>query len=288
MKRLTCLTIATCLVALGATTAQAWITEDGEKLVLPRLSSAPEIDGKADDLWDQLEWIQLSDQETNNQPTSDAADHSARMKAGYSGPNIFILVDVTDEEDDVSGNSPFYRDSVEIFIDLLDKREPIAPEKWATQGGPAQFRGVWYDDKAKADLHFSADSPVPVEETEAVYAVTDPADGKTLYEFQLKASPDFSDQIRTRVREGTDSFGLVVSVNDADGGDRVAQYFWAGGKSLEPGKYNAPLKWRGPVTPWRRSDWPEDFDGDGSSIYAEAGFRPSAPKPPQAEGSAGE
>ena len=286
MKPLTCLATAVCLVAFCATTAHAWITEDGEKLVVSKLSTAPEVDGKVDDVWDASKWIQLSDQETRNPPTDDVTNHSARMKVGYFGSSIFILVDVTDQQNDVSAYQPFFCDSVEVFIDLMDKRETIAPEKWAAQGGPAQFRAKWYDDKANADMHFSAESPVAVAETEAAYAVANPVEGKVVYELELKVAQDVLAQGRERVAQGTDSFGLIVAVNDGDDGDRVTQYFWAGGKQLEPGKYNAPLKWRGPVTPWQRSDWPADLNGDGGSIYAEAGFRPAAPKRPQAEGSA--
>ena len=144
--------------------------------------------------------------------------------------------------------------------------------EWATQGGPTQFRGLWYEDKAFADFHYSADSPVPVREDEGRYAVSDPSEGRTLYEFELKVPEKVRQEARARIKQGKGAFGLVVSVNDADDGDRVAQYFWAGGASLEPGKYNEAVKWRGPVTPWRRSNFPESFGGDDGSIYAEAHF----------------
>ncbi|NIA14772.1 MAG: hypothetical protein GWP08_11910 [Nitrospiraceae bacterium] len=285
MGKLGVWTVVLSVCALVCGNAPAWITPDAEGLVIVKLASAPVVDGQADAVWKPLPWVQLSDQESNNQPGSDAKDHSARMKVGYTNQGIFFLVDVTDEEDDVSGSQPFHRDSVEIFIDLLDKREAASPSKWGTQGGPSQFRGQWYSDKAKADLHYSAEQAVPVAEDEAVYAVSDPSDGKTLYEFELKAPEEVRQQLRERIKQDKGAFGLVVAVNDADGGDRVAQFFWAGGSSLEPGKYNPPVKWRGPITPWQRSDFPASFGGDDGSIYAEAAFQRGAGRVPEATGS---
>ena len=205
------------------------------------------------------------------------------MKVGYSCSSIFFLVVVTDDKNDVSGYQPFFKDSVEIFIDMLDKREAVSPENWVLQGGPAQFRAQWYKDKADADLHYSAESPVPVGDEEGAYAVTNPAEGKTLYEIELKVAEKVREEGRARVQSGEGSFGLVVSVNDAEDGDRVTQYFWAGGKSLEPGKYNEALRWRRPVLPWNRSDAPETYGGDGSSIYGEAVFKPAKKKPEGSE-----
>ena len=37
-----------------------------------------------------------------------------------------------------TAGQPFHCDSVEIFVDMLDKREDMSPAKWATQGGPSR------------------------------------------------------------------------------------------------------------------------------------------------------
>ena len=168
--------------------------------------TAPMIDGKAD-----ASWADAPQYDLNNSfygaPSSDA-DLSASFKALYDEDNLYVLVDVTDDDLRNDSDEFWLDDSVEVFIDADNSRSDS------------------YDDN-DYQYHFGWDAVSPalgeahhgnMRGVEAAFARTD-----TGYRAEIKLPWS---TLGTKPAAGI-SIGFDVQVNDDDnGGERDSKIAW--------------------------------------------------------------
>ncbi len=229
-----------------------------EKLTIPELPAAPVLDGTASDVaWEGAEWLQVADDwQANPVHLPDTVeDFSARFKIGHYDDRIYLFVDVTDDEDDASNPEFWAKDAVELFFDLSrlggDMGDFAAQrDAWESTGGPVQFRFHYSGDQV--DI---ADSPY-VSDT-VNFVTNNDTPGKTLYEIELIPPADILPLLDIT------SFGFVMHIVDADGGEYRHSIAWWGGPDRPAGEYNNRPD-TGGGWPWQSADH-----------FAEAGFAPA-------------
>lgn len=240
-----------------------------EKVEIVPVPWAPTVDGIGDEaVWSLARAYRCSDNFIDSEPTDDN-DISAEFGMIYHGDCIYLLVEVKDDQDDVSAaDYPYNRDSVEVFLDLLRVTGALGDDatqaaNWESQGGPAQMR---FRCDAQ-DAQFGVTAPLTVEH--AVYATNNSVAGRTTYEIRFPVPPGVDASTLT-------SFGFGLQVNDAESGAFKWAIGWWGGPELSSGYNPKPS-----VSPmWQTADsFAEagvvtivDADGDGIPDDIEAGI----------------
>jgi hypothetical protein len=183
-----------------------------EKAAMPagaaHTTQPPAIDGQADDCWNPATSYDLAN--IAYVPPSSDGDCSASFRALWDQDNLYVLVEVTDD-DLVNDSDEFYQDdAVEIFIDA---------------------------DNAKADsygqndyqYHFGWDRSAPAmgEARHAKVAGVEYAFATTDAGYRAEIKLPWS-TLGTQPKVGA-AIGLEVHVNDDDnGGDRDSKLMWMG------------------------------------------------------------
>jgi len=109
------------------TTSQDWTLNAVDTLTLyvqgqardfdiPRVATAPVIDGKADEVWSQVSAQQLTTSIQAN-PPSTPADASGQFRVLYDAQNLYALVDINDERLINDTAESWQDDSVEFYVD---------------------------------------------------------------------------------------------------------------------------------------------------------------------------
>jgi hypothetical protein len=198
------------LVGLLQNGGNEWSNEEEQPQMpaeLAKATSKPAIDGKVDDVWAAAKSYDLK----NNlyKPVSGPADCSASFKAMYDNDNLYILVDVNDEE--LKHDSPeFYNDDcVEIFIDADNGKATSYGEKDHT------YDFVW-----------DAAAPVMGKRGQPVNDGTQFAFAKTEKGYRLEVQFPWA-TLKGKPSPGA-MFGLDIHVNDDDdGGERDSKLTWS-------------------------------------------------------------
>ncbi|MEN6427966.1 MAG: sugar-binding protein [Phycisphaerales bacterium] len=178
----------------------------GKAVCIVRTSRAPEIDGKADDLWADVESNKIAN--VAYSPASDETDFSAGFKAMYDNEAFYLLVDVADEELVNDSDEFWLDDTVEVFLDADNSKSDS------------------YEDN-DYQYNFSWDSSSPTmgetkhDKTEGVKYAFAKTDAGYRLEVRLPWSTVGADP------QTTSQIGLDVHVNDDDdGGDRDTKLMW--------------------------------------------------------------
>jgi len=169
-------------------------------------STPPAIDGRPEPCWNAVEKHHLKN--SYYQAPASKEDLSASFQALYDSDNLYILVDVTDDDLQNDSDEFWLDDAVEIFIDADNSK-----------------RGSYDDNDFQYHFGWDAASPVLGESqhgnmqgVEAAFATTD-----TGYRAEIKFPWA---TLGTRPKVGT-PIGLDVQVNDDDGGgDRDSKIAW--------------------------------------------------------------
>jgi len=168
--------------------------------------AAPTIDGKAEDVWSAAQAYDLKNSYYGN-PSSDS-DLSASFKTLYDGDNLYVLVNVSDEQLRNDSDEQWLDDGVEIFIDADNRK------------------GTENDDN-DYQYFFSWDAASPTM-GEAHYGKTggiDYALAKTETGYRVEIKFPWA-TLGTKPAPGT-NIGLDVQVNDNDdGGERDSKLAW--------------------------------------------------------------
>lgn len=156
----------------------------------------PVIDGEVDDAWNDVEEIELSVK--NGNPKA-----SAKAKLLWDDKNLYVLVNVKDENLDATSDAAHEKDSVEVFIDennhKSDSYEEDDKQYRVNYLNEATFNGS----KCKEDnIKHAAKETEDGYLVEAAYAWT-----------------DITPEVGTNI-------GLDLQINDAAGGSRIGTASW--------------------------------------------------------------
>ncbi|MBP7049415.1 MAG: hypothetical protein KBE65_00205 [Phycisphaerae bacterium] len=169
-------------------------------------SRPPEIDGKADDAWSNVESNPIAN--VAYSPASDDKDFSAGFKTLYDHQALYVLVDVADDKLVNDSDDFWLDDTVEVFLDADNSKS----------NGYEDGDYVFY---------FSWDASTPIlgetkhDRTEGVKYAFAKTDGGYRVEIKLPWST-----LGTTPGAGG-QIGLDVHVNDDDdGGDRDTKLMW--------------------------------------------------------------
>jgi endo-1,4-beta-xylanase len=97
-------------------TGQLTLLEPLSYLEIPQLP-APTVDGAVDPVW-----TQAATATTANRVEGDAAGATAQVRTLWQGNTLYALFDVTDPVADNSNSDPWNQDSVELFLDLGNRK----------------------------------------------------------------------------------------------------------------------------------------------------------------------
>ncbi len=179
----------------------------GKAVCIVRTSRAPEIDGKADDLWANVESNRIAN--VAYSPASDETDFSAGFKAIYDSQALYLLVDVTDSKLVNDSDEFWLDDTVEVFLDADNSK--------STTYGDNDYQ-----------YYFSWDSSAPSmgETKHDKTAGVRYAFAKTDAGYRLEVKLPWS-TLETDPKAAS-QIGLDVHVNDDDdGGDRDTKLMWS-------------------------------------------------------------
>ncbi len=187
-----------------------WSSEEEQPqmpAVLARAAAKPAIDGKTDDVWAAAKSYDLKN--SLYKPATGPADCSASFRAMYDNDNLYILVDVNDDE--LKHDSPefYFDDGVEVFIDADNSK--------ATSHG---------DNDHTYDFVWDAATPVMGKRGEAVNDGTQFAFAKTDKGYRLEVLFPWATLKGKPLPGGM--YGLDIHVNDDDdGGERDTKLTWS-------------------------------------------------------------
>ncbi|UCD53568.1 MAG: tetratricopeptide repeat protein [Phycisphaerales bacterium] len=168
--------------------------------------TAPTIDGKADDPWAAAHTYDLRNS-YYDAPASEA-DCSASFRALYDEDNLYVLVDVTDDDLQNDSEEFWLDDAVEIFIDADNSK-----------------RGSYDDNDFQYHFGWDASSPALGESQHGNMAGVEAAFARTDAGYRAEIRLPWS-TLGTKPMAGT-PIGLDVQVNDDDGGgERDSKVAW--------------------------------------------------------------
>ncbi len=169
---------------------------------------SPVIDGTAEDIWSAAPKYKLEN--VIYSPISSDEDFSAYYKVMYDQGNLYLLVDVTDDELNNDSMEFYYDDNIEVFIDADNSKESEYGDNdytydfnWDRTSPNMEERGQLYQ---KDDIE---------------YALVTSDDG-----YRLEIKFPWS-TLGTKPFPGA-KIGLDVHVNDDDdGGERDTKLMWS-------------------------------------------------------------
>ncbi len=207
---------------LGQAKAEAggWGRKPVAAANIKEASQAPVIDATAEDLWSTAKKYKLEN--VIYSPISSNEDFSAYYKVMWDKDNLYMLVDVTDDElTNDSGPEQWYLDDcIEVFIDADNSKS---------------------DDFDENDYqyHFDWDQSNPAMDEEEHGKTEDVDFAMVTTEKGYRTEIKFPwSTLGTKPFAGA-SIGLEVHVNDDDGGDRT-KLAWKGTKDVA---YGDPQTW---------------------------------------------
>jgi len=191
---------------------KAWSSESKRSTVTAEITQTtdkPAIDGKVDDLWAKAKAKGYELKNSYYEPASSPEDCSASFKTLWDKENLYLLVEVKDEDLRNDSDEFWQDDSVEVFIDADNSKSDS------------------YDND-DYQYHFDWDATSPAmgedkhQKTEGVkYAFS-----KTDKGYNVEISFPWT-TLGAKPAAGT-SIGLDVQVNDDDGGgDRDSKIAWS-------------------------------------------------------------
>ncbi len=178
--------------------------------------AAPTIDGEVDDVWAQANVVTTETQIEGSAESAATAD--IRTLWSGDGSTLYVLADVTDDQVDVSGDSPWIQDSVEIFLDAGNYRN-----------GPYR-----YDD---TQTRINAENAVSFGTGDETFQRNRLASATTLTDtgYRVEAS------ISLLESGGAGTFhGLDFQVNDGTDGARTSVRTWADPTGIS---YQSTARW---------------------------------------------
>jgi tetratricopeptide (TPR) repeat protein len=176
-------------------------------VTIKKTSQAPVIDGKAENLWSNAKRYEI-DNVIYSPATSDE-DLSAYYKAMWDAENLYLLVDVIDDELKNDSVEFYYDDTVELFIDADNSKNSGYGENDYT------YNFNW--DRSSPSME---ERGQPYELGEIKSALVTSANG-----YQLEVKLPWS-TLGTKPAPGV-KIGLDVHVNDDDdGGERDTKLTW--------------------------------------------------------------
>ncbi len=182
-------------------------TQNTPTIDLPQTVASPVIDGKVDDLWDDIAAQVVTKQIV---PTiSGPADLSGSFKTLWDNNYVYILAEITDDVKVKDSNEPYNDDAVEVYFDINNDKAQTY------DNDDVQYTFRWNDDsniysnpsgRSTANIQFSIVS------TSTGYVFEARVPWST-----LQGTPSKGKQI-----------GFDFQVNDDDdGGDRDGKLAWA-------------------------------------------------------------
>ena len=83
-----------------------------------KVSVAPRIDGEIDNIWNsQVQHLIGFPGESKSLQTGSSKDHSSWWKAVWDDEALYVLIEVTDDNEGTGNKVPWANDSTEIFVD---------------------------------------------------------------------------------------------------------------------------------------------------------------------------
>jgi len=194
---------------IGQAKAQAETKRRQEErpATIKKTSQAPVIDGKAEGLWSDAKKYEIGN--VIYSPVSSDEDLSAYYKAMWDAENLYLLVDVIDDELKNDSEEYYYDDTVEVFIDADNSKESGYGENDYT------YNFNW--DRTSPSME---ERGQPYQNDDIKFALATSADGYLL-EIKFPWS-----SLGTKPAAGV-KIGLDVHVNDDDdGGERDTKLTW--------------------------------------------------------------
>ncbi|MEN6578236.1 MAG: sugar-binding protein [Phycisphaerales bacterium] len=178
----------------------------GKAVSILRTNRSPEIDGKADALWADVESNKIAN--VAYSPASDETDFSAGFKAMYDNEALYLLVDVADEKLVNDSDEFWLDDTVEVFLDADNSKSD------SYEDNDYQYNFSW-------DGSSPSMGETKHDKTEGVKYAFAKTDAGYRLEVRLPWSTVDADP------QTTSQIGLDVHVNDDDdGGDRDTKLMW--------------------------------------------------------------
>jgi len=181
-----------------------------------KATKSPRIDGTEEDLWSAAKQYKLDN--VIYSPISSDEDFSAYYKAMWDEKNLYMLVDVTDDElTNDSGSAQWYQDDcIEVFIDADNSKSDKYDEN------DYQYHFDWDKSNPKMD----EDEHGKTDNVEFAMVTTEKG-----YRTEIKFPWS---TLGTKPSAGV-SIGLEVHVNDDDKGERT-KLAWRNTKDTASGK----------------------------------------------------
>lgn len=187
-----------------------WQEQPGQKVPtahIKKTSQAPVIDGQADDLWAEAQKYMIAN--TIYSASSSPQDLSANYRLLCDQDNLYLLVDVTDDELRNDSEEFYYDDSIELFIDADNSKNDGYGENdytynfnWDKASPNMEERGQPYQGGIKSAMVTTGNG------------------------YRLEAKIPWA-AIGTKPSAGA-KIGLDVHVNDDDdGGERETKLTWS-------------------------------------------------------------
>ncbi|MEN6333750.1 MAG: sugar-binding protein, partial [Phycisphaerales bacterium] len=178
----------------------------GKAVSILRTNRSPEIDGKADALWADVESNKIAN--VAYAPASDETEVSAGIKAMYDNEALSLLVDVADEKLVNDSDEFWLDDTVEVFLDADNSKSD------SYEDNDYQYNFSW-------DGSSPSMGETKHDKTEGVKYAFAKTDAGYRLEVRLPWSTVDADP------QTTSQIGLDVHVNDDDdGGDRDTKLMW--------------------------------------------------------------
>jgi len=233
---------------------------------IKKASQPPVIDATEDDIWSDARMYKL--EKVIYSPISSDEDFSAYYKVMWDKENLYMLVDVTDDNlTNDSGSDQWYMDDcIEVFIDADNSKSDSFDEN------DYQYHFDW-DKSSPAmgeDKHGKTDN---VEF--AMVTSFDPAQDGTEKGYRTEIKFPWS-TLGTKPSAGA-SIGLEVHVNDDDDGDRTKLAWWGTKDTAyaDPRTFGTALLVD--LVGWWKLDEAEGTTASDSSGYGHAGTLMGSP-----------
>ena len=193
--------------AMAEIEGQAWrLSQEGPAAGIAPAKTAPIIDGQVDGCWAGASQYALKNSYYG--APSSAADLSASFKAVYDKDNLYVLIDVADDDLQNDSEEFWLDDAVEVFIDADNSK-----------------RNDYDDNDFQYHFGWDADSPVIGESQHNNMAGVKAAFARTDAGYRAEIKLPWS-TLGTQPVPGT-PIGLDVQVSDDDGGgDRDSKIAW--------------------------------------------------------------